>query len=119
MAKERRMFRAILLGYLIEVGLAVLLYVGALTYHATQYKGYCGGFDPDFTISKAPPPPCSFGGYMREAVAGYFTIGSYALTVGFLLVLPLSLLVAVGLYAIADSLYLTLKKKGAASRALS
>ena len=112
------MLRAILLGYLIEVGLAVVWYVGILIYHASRYEGYCGGFALSFPISKAPPPPCSFGDYMREAVAGYFTIGSYALTAGFLLILPLSLLIAVGLYAIADSLYLTIKKKGAASRAL-
>ena len=48
---------------------------------------------------------------MHEAVAGYFTIGIYVVTVGFLVMLPLSLLIAVGLYAIADSLHLMLKKK--------
>src|SRR2546423_14039982 len=101
MAKERKMLRAILLGYLIEVGLALVWYVSILIYHAFKYNGHCGGFDLNLLITKAPPPPCSFSNYMFEAAAGYFTIGIYALTVGFLLVLPLSLIVAVGLYAVA------------------
>jgi len=111
MAKERKMLRVVLLGYLMEVGLVIVWYVCILTYQALKYQGYCGAFD---TPSSNPPPPCSFGDYMHEAVAGYFTIGTYVVTVGFLVMLPLSLLIAVGLYAIADSLHLTLKKKRAA-----
>ena len=112
MAKERKMFRAILLGYLIEVGLVVSGYISILIYHAFRYKGFCGRFDEP---SSNPPPPCSFSDYMLEAVAGYFTIGFYTLTVGFVLLLPVSLLITVGLYAIADSLYLTVTKKGGAN----
>ena len=109
------MLRAILLGYLIEVGLAVIWYVCILIYHAFKYKGYCGSFDLGISITKAPALPCSFGAYMFEAAAGYLNIGIYTLTFGFLLILPLSLLLAIGLYAIADSLYLSIKQRGSAS----
>jgi hypothetical protein len=115
MAKERKMLRAILPGYLIEVGLAVIWYGCILIYHAFRYQGYCGSFDLDMVLSQAPPPPCSFGDYMLEAAAGYWKIGISALTVGFLLILPLSLLLAIGLYATADSLYFSIRRRGRAS----